>query len=129
MFDQSPSAAARNSISDWFLRGAIAVAFVLFGLEKFPDGPQNSWVELFAKIGIGQWFRYFTGVVEVLGGLLLLTPWTVSAGLVLLGCTMASAALIQIFVIRRPADGIPAAGIFLGLLAYWWNRRKRRTIE
>jgi len=129
MFDQSPSPAARNSISDWFLRAAIAVAFVLFGLEKFPDDPQNSWVGLFAKIGIGQWFRYFTGVVEVLGGLLLLTPWTVGAGLALLGCTMASAALIQIFVIGRPADGIPAAGIFLGLLAYWWNRRKRSTIE
>jgi uncharacterized membrane protein YphA (DoxX/SURF4 family) len=129
MFDQPRSAGPRNSVSDWFLRAAIAIVFVLFGLEKFPDGPQNSWVHFFARIGIGQWFRYFTGVVEVLGGLLLLTPWTVSGGLGLLGCTMASAALIQIFVIGRPADAIPAAAIFLGLLAYWWNRRKRSTIE
>jgi putative oxidoreductase len=46
---------------------------------------------------LGQWFRYFTGVVQVAGGLLLLTPWTLTLGAVLLAGTMVGAAIVDIF--------------------------------
>ena len=82
-------------------------------------------MKLFQQIGAGQWFRYFTGVVEVLGGVLVLIPWTATVGLALLACTMAAAVLILVFVIGRPADSIVSGGFLIGLAAFWWSRRSR----
>ena len=31
-------------------------------------------VEMFDKIGVGQWFRYVTGLIEVGGAILMLVP-------------------------------------------------------
>jgi putative oxidoreductase len=76
MFEQANLRAPRNALGDWLLRGGIAVVFVLFGAEKFPSDPGSPWVKLFQQIGAGQWFRYFTGVMEVLGGVLVLILWT-----------------------------------------------------
>jgi len=125
MFEQPTLREPRNVLGDWVLRGGIAVAFVLFGAEKFPSDPESPWVKLFQQIGAGQWFRSFTGVVEVVGGVLVLIPWTVTAGLALLACTMVSAVLILVFVIGRPADSIFSGVIFMALAAFWWNRRSR----
>src|ERR1022692_3826214 len=73
----------RNPMGDWVVRGGVAVFFVIFGMEKFSSDPGSHWVKLFEQIGAGVWFRYFTGVVEVLGGLLVLIPRTALAGLAL----------------------------------------------
>jgi len=99
------------------------MAFVLFGAEKFPSNSAGPWVKLFQQIGIGQWFRSLTGFLEILGGVLVLIPWTAQAGLALLAVTMASAAFILDFVIRRPADSILSTGFFILLAALWWTRR------
>jgi uncharacterized membrane protein YphA (DoxX/SURF4 family) len=115
----------RNVLSDWMFRGAIALVFVLEGTEKFSSDPHSSWVRLFQQIGLGQWFRYLTGAVEVLGSVLVLIPWTVTAGLALLACTMAAATLIVLFVIGRPADSVFPGIFFLGLAAFYWSRRRR----
>ncbi len=125
MFEQVSEPEPRSVLGDWILRIGIAVAFALFGAEKFPSDPGSPWIRLFQQIGVGQWFRYFTGVVEVLGGILVLIPWTVTIGLLLLACTMASAALIMVFVIGRPSDSVVSAGFFIALAAFWWNRRNR----
>jgi uncharacterized membrane protein YphA (DoxX/SURF4 family) len=125
MFEQSSSGEPRNQIADWVLRGAVAFTFVLSGLEKFPSGPGTQWVKLFGQIGLGQWFRYFTGVVEILGGVLVLIPWTARVGLAILAATMAGAALILDLVIGRPTDSIISTGFFIGLAAFWWARGRR----
>jgi putative oxidoreductase len=119
MFEQVSAPAPRNAIGDWFSRGGIALFFALAGVDKFTSG----WVKLFQEIGVGQWFRYFTGIVEILGGALVLIPWTVYVGLALLACTMASAALILIFVVGHPADSVFSGTLFIALALYGWNRR------
>ena len=121
MFEQASAPEPRNARGDWILRGGIALLFVSAGFAKFTPG----WIELFQEIGWGDWFRYFTGVVEILGGILVLIPRTVTAGLALLGCTMASAALILIFVVGHPEDSIVSGTLFLVLTFFWWNRRNR----
>jgi putative oxidoreductase len=121
MFEQASTPGPRNAMGDWILRGGIALFFVWVGADKFSAG----WVGLFDEIGAGQWFRYFTGVVEILGGTLVLIPWAAAIGLALLACTMASAALILIFVIGRPADSLFSAAIFTALAVFWWNRRSQ----
>jgi uncharacterized membrane protein YphA (DoxX/SURF4 family) len=121
MFEQAGARDSRSALTDWLLRGAIAAAFAMFGAEKFTD----QWVKLFGQIGIGQWFRYFTGAVEVLGGVLVLVPQTVTAGLALLACTMASASLIWVFLLGQPANAIVTGAFCIGLVLFWLNRRGR----
>jgi putative oxidoreductase len=123
MFEQSSVPEPRNTIGDWAVRGGFAVLFVSAGAEKF--GSSGGWVELFQQIGFGDWFRYFTAVLEVLGAVLLLIPWTVTAGLALLGCIMFSAALLWIFRLGHPANAIFSAAFFGSLAAFWWTRRSR----
>jgi uncharacterized membrane protein YphA (DoxX/SURF4 family) len=101
VFEKAAAGEPRNQLSDWVLRGAIALVFVYEGVDKF--GADSSWIGLFHQIGFGEWFRYFAGVVEITGGMLVLIPWAVTAGLALLACTMASAALIRL-------RGWPASG-------------------
>ena len=121
MFEQASSPEPRSAIGDWVLRGGIAFFFVWAGTDKFSPG----WIRLFQEIGLGQWFRYFTGVVEILGGILVLIPWTVTVGLALLGCTMASAAIILIFVVGHPADSVFSGALFMALAGFCWQRRNR----
>jgi len=49
----------------WVIRFSVALIFVSFGLDKFDSRPGSEWVLIFTRIGLGQWFRVFTGVVEV----------------------------------------------------------------
>ena len=125
MFEQAEGPESRYALGDWMLRGSIAVLFILFGADKFRSAPGSQWIVLFQQIGAGQWFRYFTGVVEILGGLLVLIPRTALIGLAMLAVTMAGAALILDFVIRRPADSIISTVFCFGLIAYWRVRRSR----
>jgi uncharacterized membrane protein YphA (DoxX/SURF4 family) len=121
VFEQAAAGEARNPLSDWILRGAIALVFVYEGIAKF--GEASDWIKLFREIGFGEWFRNFAGVVEIAGGVLVLIPKTVTAGLALLACTMASAALILAFVIGRPWDSVFSGAFFIGLMFFWWSRR------
>jgi len=56
----------------WILCVLAACEFLVAGGMKLISHPME--VDMFAKIGIGQWFRYFTGVIEVLCAIGLLIP-------------------------------------------------------
>src|SRR5882672_12915369 len=56
----------------WVLQIAAAGMFLMVGFLKLSGDPQL--VGLFEAIGLGQWFRYLTGSLEVLGAVLLLVP-------------------------------------------------------
>lgn len=103
---------ASDSASSWAIRISVAVAFVLTGLDKFPANAASYWVHAFDAIGLGQWFRYFTGAVELLGGLLFLVPAATLVGAVMLIATMAGAMAVHVFVFRHPADSI-FPGVYL----------------
>jgi putative oxidoreductase len=112
-------------VGDWALRGGLALVFVLSGAEKFSNGPDSSWVKMFHLIGFGDWFRYFTGVVEVVGGLLVLIPPLVISGLALLACAMVGAVLAHVFKLRDPGSSvIPLA--LIGVMAVVGRKRWRR---
>ena len=124
MFEEATSSQASDKIGDWVLRLGITLVFVLFGLEKFPSGPGAHWVRFFDQVGVGQWFRYFTGAVEIIGGALVSFPRTARVGLAILATTMAVASAIHVFVIRQPANAIITGGFCLGLAAFWWSKRR-----
>jgi hypothetical protein len=57
---------------------AVAFFFLMFGIEKlFAIG---DWVRVFERIGFGQWFRYFTGAMQITGAALLVTTRTYLLG-------------------------------------------------
>ena len=112
------STAARNR-TVWGARILLAIAFGAAGAAKLAGLPQM--VATFEAIGIGQWFRYVTGGIELLGAIMMLVPATgLYAGL-LLGGTMVGATVSHLVVV--PGSPIPA--IVLGLLCatvVWFNR-------
>jgi len=113
-----------NSTTDWALRAVIFAVFVFFGGGKFKPDTNTAWIQLFKEIGFGQWLRYATGVVELLGAFLTLFPQTVSAGLAFLGTTMVGAVLIDVFVLRRIADALIPFAFLCALIALWMHRRR-----
>src|SRR3984893_5146665 len=70
-------------IGAWTLQGIIAAAFLAAGFAKLAGVP--FMVDLFAQIGVGQWFRVVTGVVEVIGAVALVFPGLASIGALWLG--------------------------------------------
>lgn len=106
----------------WVLQGLLALVFLYFGASKFsPHGV--FWVELFAKIGMGQWFRYFTGSLEVVCAVLLLIPGTSAIAAALLACTMAGAILTHLFILRDGYAAVFPGFPLLILIAVAWKRR------
>jgi len=100
----------------WALRVGVAIAFIFIGKSKF--AAHSEWVRIFARIGLGQWFRYFTGAVQIAGALLLLVPRTFAVGIALLSCTMLGAAAFWIFRLGDPAYAMIPVAILLGLLFF-----------
>jgi putative oxidoreductase len=111
----------RNPVSDWTIRIGVAAFYLVFGHEKF-SASELHWVTLVREIGIGDWFRYFTGCVEVLGALLVLIPRAPAIGLALLSATMAAAAMILAYRLREDGPSPLPALFFFILAALAWNR-------
>ena len=62
----------------WILQIGAAGMFLMVGFFKLSGDPQM--VGLFDAIGLGQWFRYVTGSLEVLGARSALDPAPERAG-------------------------------------------------
>jgi putative oxidoreductase len=69
-------------------------------------------VDLFAKVGLGQWFRYFTGLLEVGAGIGLLLSRYAFYAAVVLAVVMAGAFIAHVTVL----DNSPAAPVVLFVL-------------
>jgi putative oxidoreductase len=97
-------------IGAWTVQGILAAAFLAAGSAKLAGVPYM--VDLFQQIGVGQWFRLATGVVEVTGAVALLVPGLASIGAVWLGATMVFAVATHLLILHTG----PAPAIVLGLL-------------
>ena len=103
---------AATDLTGWVLRGGVAAFFIMQGTDKFPSGPHEPWVSFFQQVGIGQWFRYFTGIVEIVGAILYFLPWTCAIGTFLLTCTMIGAITVTAMM------GHPLAGFYPGIVLF-----------
>ena len=91
----------------WTLQIVSAALFLFSGTLKLTGAPMM--VEMFGAIGLGQWFRYFTGGLEVISAVLLLVPSLARFGALALAVTMVGAILTHLFII----GGNPAVPIAL----------------
>ena len=81
----------------WVLQIAAAGMFLMAGFSKLSGNEQM--VGMFEAIGVGQWFRYLTGALEVAGAILLLIPRTSGLGALMLAGVMAGAVMTHLFVV------------------------------
>jgi putative oxidoreductase len=108
----------------WILQILAAVAFLGAGGSKLAGAAPM--VQLFDIIGAGQWFRYVTGAIEVLGAILLLLPSRAVFGAILLICTMVGAILTHLVILHNsPLD--PAVLLIVVAVIAWlrWDQIPR----
>jgi putative oxidoreductase len=106
-------------IALWGLQVVLAGMFLLAGGSKLAGAA--AMVALFDAVGVGHWFRYVTGGIEVVSAVALLVPSLAAFGAVALVPTMIGAIATHLFII----GGSPAVPVLLlvGSLVIAWVRR------
>jgi putative oxidoreductase len=109
-------------IALWLTQVALALMFLMAGGSKLAGVP--AMVSLFDAIGLGQWFRYVTGVIEVTSGIALLVPSAAIFGAWLLIPTMLGAVVTNVFIVH--ASPVMPLLLLVGAAAVAWARRHQR---
>jgi len=102
-----------KSVAPWTAQIGAAAMFFLAGTLKLSGA--EPMVHVFAAVGLGQWFRYLTGAIEVGSAVLLLIPSLSFYGAALLVPTMIGAVLTHLFII----GGNPAMPFALLAASAW----------
>jgi putative oxidoreductase len=131
--DAATHAATRNGadlqrgraslIALWLTQVVLAAMFLMAGGSKLAGVP--AMVSLFDALGLGQWFRYVTGVIEVASGIALLIPSAAIFGALLLIPTMLGAAAANLFLGQSPAA--PLVLLLATSAVAWVRRHQLRT--
>ena len=117
-----PATPKWKTVTLWILRILVAALFLFAAYAKLSG--QKMMVEEFGTVGLGQWFRYFTGVMQIAGGVLVLTPRLALVGIAMLACTMLGAVITWI-AFGLPLN-VPIPGVLLlVLLALGWSEYNR----
>jgi putative oxidoreductase len=103
-------------ITLWTLSSLVALAFLGAGGSKLAGVP--AMVEMFDKIGLGQWFRYFTGLLEVAGAIGLLMPRYAFYAAVLLAMVTSGAIIAHVTILGGSPAPAAALLVLSGIIAY-----------
>ncbi|QVQ50638.1 DoxX family protein [Spiractinospora alimapuensis] len=106
----------------WTLQGLLALAFLMTSSGKLLGA--EAQVSLFDELGFGQWLRYLTGVLQLLGAVGLLIPLLSGLAATGLALVMAGAVSADLFML---SEGTPIVPLVLTLLlvVVAWGRRAR----
>jgi uncharacterized membrane protein YphA (DoxX/SURF4 family) len=105
-----------QNIVRWALCVLIAFVFLMAGLGKLIGRP--GMVMEFERIGLGQWFRFFTGLLEVTGAIGVLIPRFSRKAALVLATVMAGAIFAHLTVLSSPPT-LPAVLLVLTLILAW----------
>lgn len=106
------------TILSWILQGLLAAMFLMAGFGKVKGS--KMYHEAFVHIRLPQWFRVVTGIVELIGGALLVIGFwqkdLAIAGALLLGVTAIGGTISHL----RVKDGIKETFmiVLLGIIAF-----------
>ena len=111
-----------HSVALWLVSAAVAAMFLMSGWAKLFGAPQM--VQLFDGIGVGQWFRYATGSIEMMSGVAVLVPSIALVGALALAATMSGAIVTHLFIV----GGNPVVPLVLLLATSFiaWTRWSTR---
>jgi len=114
---QPPSKARERTL--WALQIIAALFFLVASASKFAGAEYN--VQVFDKVGIGQWFRYFTAVMELTGAILIVVPRRAALGGLVLSVVMVGALFADLTLLG--GTGIPALIALIITSTIVWFRR------
>ena len=103
----------------WSVQAFLALVFFNASWAKLTGMPEM--LELFTIVGIGQWFRYVTGVLELTGAVLVMVPRTSRGGAALLATIMLGAIITHLFILHVPLT-IPGVLFLLAGVIVWGRR-------
>ncbi len=106
----------------WILKALSAVAFLSAGFFKLTGAEQM--VQTFDAVGVGQWFRYVTGVIEISGAVLLFVPGFQAYGASLLAATMVGAVIAHTAILGV-ATMPPAVVLLVITTTIAWGHRRQ----
>jgi putative oxidoreductase len=106
-------------ITLWILSGLVALAFLGAGGAKLAGAA--AMVELFDKVGRGQWFRYLTGLLEVAGAIGLLIPRYAFYAAGLLAIVMVGAIIAHVTVLGT-SPAVPVVLLILSGTIAWLRK-------
>jgi uncharacterized membrane protein YphA (DoxX/SURF4 family) len=112
------------NIALWVVQILLALAFLGAASGKLLGKPEM--VGLYETIGIGQWFRYVTGLLEVTGAVLIVVPRTKAFGAALLAAIMVGAVATHLFILHN-APTAPAVLFVLAGLVLWGRRAELKA--
>src|SRR5580698_3933710 len=107
------------NIALWIVQALLALAFVGAASGKLLGKPEM--VALFEAVGVGQWFRYVTGLMELTGAVLIVVPRTKFFGAALLSMVMVGAVLTHLFILHNAPTAPAVLLVLAGVVA--WARR------
>lgn len=105
----------KNAVG-WILCLILAFVFILFGGMKLIG--RLNMVQEFRQVGLGQWFRYFTGILEVGGGMGVLIP-PISRWAALLLAVVMCGAIVAHLTVLHSSPALPAGLLLIALIAAW----------
>ena len=115
-FAQSTKLGRAINVALWVLQVLLAAAFLMAGASKLAGA--EMMVGQFETIGLGQWFRYLTGGLEVAAAVLLLVPRLSGYGALLLIPIMLGAAGAHLVVFKN-SPAVPLVLLGLAAMVAW----------
>ena len=105
-----------TAITLWILRVVLAVLFLFAAIMKLSG--QQMEVDVFGQVGLGQWFRYVTGLMELVGAIALVVPRVSALGALLLLVVDLGAFVAQVAVLHQDWIHTLVIGALLGVVVY-----------
>jgi len=124
MSTNAASLEAPGNGSLWVVQVLGAVLFFLAGFAKLSGDEQM--VETFAALGIGQWFRYVTGLIEIASAILLLIP-ALTGIVAVLAVPMMIGVILTQFLIVGGSPALPIGLLIIASIVAWG--RKETTLR
>ena len=103
----------------WALKTLAALAFLAAGYAKLTGA--EMMVATFEAVGVGQWFRYVTGAIEVVGAIALFVPGKAAYGAVALVVTMVGAIFTHLVLIG--GSPLPALVLLVITATIAWSQK------
>ncbi len=103
-------------IGIWVLRVLVAALFLFASVMKLSGQPMM--VAEFDTVGLGQWFRYLTGALELIGGIGVLIPRFSVLSAILLLLVDIGAFVAQVAVLHMDWVHTIVIGAVIALLIY-----------
>ena len=118
----SLAASRARTVMLWILTAGAAAMFLMAGSAKLSGAPMM--VQLFDTIGVGQWFRYLTGGIEVIGAVALFVPLVAPYAAAALAATMVGAIVTHVAIVGGSV-AIPVALLAATAFIGWtrWSQR------